>query len=138
MLTVTPSSVRSLICAYSSYYLLGRDSSIGIATDYGLESPGIECRWGRDFPHPSRPALGPTQIPVQWVPDLSWGKERPGGDADPSPLLVPLSRESRAIPLLPLWVVRPVQSLSACTTVNFSFTFKITAEQSNIQTPIRT
>ena len=31
------------------------------------------------------------------------------------PLLVPWSRKSRAIPLLPLWAVRPVQSLSACT-----------------------
>ena len=33
----------------------------------------------------------------------------------PHPLLVPWSRKSRAIPLLPLWAVRPVQSLSACT-----------------------
>jgi hypothetical protein len=30
---------------------------------------------------------------------------------------------SRAIPLLPLWTVRPVQSLSACTRVHFNFTF---------------
>jgi len=30
-------------------------------------------------------------------------------------LLVPWSRMSTAIPLLPLWAVRPVQSLSACT-----------------------
>jgi hypothetical protein len=30
---------------------------------------------------------------------------------------------SRAIPLLPLWAVRPVQSLSACTRVHFIFTF---------------
>ena len=28
---------------------------------------------------------------------------------------------SRAIPLLPLWAVQPVQSLSACTRVQFKF-----------------
>jgi hypothetical protein len=40
---------------------------------------------GRDFPHLSRPALRSTQPPVQWVPGLSRGKERPGRDADSSP-----------------------------------------------------
>ena len=37
----------------------------------------------------------------------------------PHPLLVPWSRKSRAIPLLHLWAVRPVQSLIACTRVHF-------------------
>ena len=41
----------------------------------------------------------------------------------PHPLLVPWSRKSRAIPLLPLWAVRSVQSLSACTRAHFTFTF---------------
>ena len=33
----------------------------------------------------------------------------------PHPVLVPWSRKSRAMPLLLLWAVWPVQSLSACT-----------------------
>jgi hypothetical protein len=47
---------------------VGRDSSVGIATRYGSDGPVIESRWGRDSPHPSRPALRPTQPPTQWVP----------------------------------------------------------------------
>jgi len=45
----------------------GRDSSVRIATRYGLEGQGIKSRWWRDFPHPSRPALGPTQSSIQRV-----------------------------------------------------------------------
>jgi len=39
----------------------------------------------------------------------------------PHPLLEPWSRKGRTIPLLLLWAVRPVQSLSACTRVHFTF-----------------
>jgi hypothetical protein len=52
-------------------FIGGRDSAVGIATRYRLEGPGIESRWGRDFPKPSRPPLGPTQPLIQWVPGLS-------------------------------------------------------------------
>jgi len=38
-----------------------RYSAVGLATRYGLEGPGIESRWGRDFPHPFRSALAPNQ-----------------------------------------------------------------------------
>ena len=48
---------------------------------------------------------------VQWVAGLCRGKEGPGREANPSPLLVPWSRKSRAIPVLSRWTVRPVQSL---------------------------
>jgi hypothetical protein len=57
-------------------------SSVGLATRYVLDGPGIEYRWWRDFPHPSRPALEPTQHPVQWVPGLSRGVKRPGRGVD--------------------------------------------------------
>ena len=83
---------------------------------------GIESEWGRDFPHLSRSAVGPTQPPAQWVPSLSPGVQSGRGvTLTPHPLLVPWSRKSRAIPLLPLWAVRPVHSLSACTRVHFTF-----------------
>jgi len=50
----------------------GRGSSVGIATELRAGRSGIESWWGRDFP-PFRPALGPTQPPVQWIPGLSRG-----------------------------------------------------------------
>ena len=56
----------------------GPDSSVGIATRYGLDGPGIESRWGRNFPHPSRPARTSTQPPTQWVPGLL--REQSGRD----------------------------------------------------------
>ena len=78
-------------------------SSVGIAINYGLDGPGIESRWGEIF-RMSRPALGPTQPPVQWVPGLSRGvKHGRGVLLTTHPLLVPWSCKSRAIPLPTLW-----------------------------------
>jgi hypothetical protein len=47
-------------CLYVSH-ARNWDSSVGIATRYGLDGPGIKSRWGRDFPHPSRLA-GPLSL----------------------------------------------------------------------------
>jgi hypothetical protein len=66
-------------------HLRGPGSAVGIATGYGLDGPGIEFRWRRDFQHHFKPALRPIQPPVQWVPDFPGGKQRPGCDAEPSP-----------------------------------------------------
>jgi hypothetical protein len=66
------------------YTVSGPGSVVGIATGYGLDGPGIEFRWRRDFPHLSTPVQGLTQPPIQWAPGLSRGKERPGRGADPS------------------------------------------------------
>ena len=37
---------------------MGRGSSVGIATRYGLDGPVIKSRWGRDFPHPFQTGPG--------------------------------------------------------------------------------
>jgi len=45
---------------YIMYFLYGegRDSLVGTATGYGMDGSGFESRCGRDFTHPSRPAMG--------------------------------------------------------------------------------
>ena len=68
---------------------MGHDGTAGIATRNGLDSPGIESRWGRDIPHLSRLALGPTQPPTQWVPGLSRGVKRQGRGVYHPPHLAP-------------------------------------------------
>ena len=51
----------------------GRERVVGIAARYGLDGPGIESRWWRDFPYPSRSAPRPNQHPVQGALPFSWG-----------------------------------------------------------------
>ena len=57
-------------------------SSVGIATDYGLDGPGIESRWGEIF-RPSRPALG---LGTGSFPEVKYGR---GVLLTTHPLLVP-------------------------------------------------
>jgi hypothetical protein len=63
----------------------GPSSSVSIVTGYRLDGPGIESQWVCNFSHTSRPALGSTQPPVQWVPGFPSNRKQPGRDADPSP-----------------------------------------------------
>ena len=53
-------------------HIYGPGSSVGIATDYGLDGPG-SIAGGSEIFRPSRPVLGPTQPPVKWVPGISRG-----------------------------------------------------------------
>ena len=75
--------------------------------------------WGRDSPRLSRPALAPTQPPVQCVPGLSLpGVKRPERDVDhPPPSSAEVKTKSGAIPLRPLW------AFVACNTTNSTSTF---------------
>jgi len=100
----------------------GPGSSVSIVTGYGLDGPGIETRWWRSFSHLSRPALGPTQACRMGTGSFPGVKSGRGVTLTFHPHLVSWSWKNRVIPLLHLWAVRPVHSLSACTWVHFTFT----------------
>ena len=58
--------------------MLDTDSSVGIATGYGMHGPGIDSRLGRNLPHPSRLVMRPTQSPTQSIPGLFSGGKAVG------------------------------------------------------------
>jgi len=62
-------------------------SSVGIATGYGLNGPVFESRCGARFTAPvqTKP-WGPPSLLYNRERTFPGGKERPGRDADPSPL----------------------------------------------------
>jgi hypothetical protein len=66
---------------------------VGVATRYGMDDQGIESRWGRDFPHLSRPTLRPTQPPIQCSSDLSRGVKRPRRGVGHTPQSSPKVKE---------------------------------------------
>jgi hypothetical protein len=107
-------------------YHSGPGSSTVIATGYGLDGPGIESRWRARFSAPVQ--AGPEAHPSSYTMGTgSFPAVKSGRVVTLTlhPLLVPLSRKDRAILLFPLWTVRPVQSLSACTKVHFTFHYII-------------
>ena len=87
-----------------------------MATGYGLDDPGFESRWGARFsaPVPTGPGAHPASSTVGTgsFPGVKSGR---GVTLTLHPLLLLWSRKGRAMLLLPLCVVRPVESRSACT-----------------------
>ena len=99
----------------------GPGSVVSIVTGYGLDRLGIEFQWGVIFSIPVQ--TGPGTHPASCTMGTgSFPGVKSGRDVTltPHPLLVPWSWKCRAIPLLPLWPVRPVQSPGACTRVHFT------------------
>jgi len=70
---------------FTSICGLGR--SVDIATGYGLDGPGIESRWGRDFPYLSRPAHSASF--TMGTGSFPWVKSGQGVALTRHPLLVP-------------------------------------------------
>jgi hypothetical protein len=84
---------------------------------------GIKSGPGRDAqPLPHFSAVGHERVKLYlYSPYGPYGLYRASVPVQGCTLPLPYSR---AIPLLLLWVVRPVQSLSACTRVHFTFTLQ--------------
>ena len=79
------STERVNICWGYRYYV-GCDGSVGIATGYGIDGPGIESRWGAKFSAPVH--TGPGDHPASCTMgtgSFPGGKLRPGRAADHSP-----------------------------------------------------
>jgi hypothetical protein len=63
--------------------MVGRDSSVGMATRYGLDGPDIESRWGARYFAPIQTNLGTH--PATWTIGSFPGEKWPvrGGDHPP-------------------------------------------------------
>jgi hypothetical protein len=82
---------------------VSRDSSVGIVTDYGLESWDSIPGGGRIFLFSivSRPTLRPTLPHIEWVPGaISAGVKRPESETDHLPLSSAEVKSGGAIPPL--------------------------------------
>jgi hypothetical protein len=66
-------------------YQGGPGSSVGIATDYGLDGPGIEYRWEARFSARSVRPWGPPSLLYNGYRVFPGGKVRPGRAADHTP-----------------------------------------------------
>jgi len=73
---------------YVMFIIVGLDSSVGIATRYGLDGPGIESRWGARFSapiqtghgaHPASYTMGTGSFPGVKRPGRGVGHRPPSG-----------------------------------------------------------
>ena len=93
-----------------------------MATGYGMDGPAIQSRSGARVSAPVQTGPGAHPASCTMGTGSFPGVNLPGRDTDPSSTSRAVVKKG-AIPLLPLWAVQPVQSLSACTRVHFTFFF---------------
>jgi hypothetical protein len=106
---VTKAWISAFTFFFALCHIVGRDSSVGIATRYGLDGPGIQSRWMRDFSHLPGPAVMATQPPIQWISVHSPGAKRSRfGVNNPSSSSVTIKERVELClhsPSVPLWNV---------------------------------
>ena len=79
------------------------DDSVGIATRYGLDGPGIESRWEARFYAPARTGPGPHPVSYTMGTGSFPGVKRPGrGVGHPPYLASRLKKEYRYTSTPPL------------------------------------
>ena len=74
---------------------------VGIATRYGLDGPGFQFQWGKVSTFPSRPSLGPTQLPIPQVPSLSREYSGSGVALTTHPYLAPRLKKEQPYAFTP-------------------------------------
>ena len=113
---------RNIICSVSLYCGAGQSSRYSDWLRAGRSGDRIPVGARFSVPVQTGPGAHPSSCTMGTGSFLGVKISR-GMTLTLYPLLVPWSWRSRAIPLLPLWVVWSVQSLSACTRVTFAFLF---------------
>ena len=64
---------------------VGRESSVGIATSYGLDGPGIESRWEAKFSASVHTGPGTHPASCTMATESFLGAKRPGRGVDHPP-----------------------------------------------------
>jgi hypothetical protein len=88
-----PNSLNTKIFSFLRVLSVDRESSVGIATRYGLDGPEIESRWGARFTTPVK--IGPRAHSASYamgVGSFPWIK-RPGLGVDHPPHLAPMLKK---------------------------------------------
>ena len=117
--THTHTHTHIYIYIYPIYTYTGRDSSVGIAARYGLEGPGTESQWGRDFPPVQ---TGPGAHPASYTMGTGsfLGVNRPKRGVDRPPHLAPKLKKEYS------YTSTPPLGLRGLLWMNCTFTFTYT------------
>jgi hypothetical protein len=83
--------------------MVGRDSSVGTVTLYGLDGPAIESRWGARFSASVQAGPGAYSAYYTMVAGSFPGVKRPGRGVDhPPPYSAEVKERVELYPLFPL------------------------------------